>query len=189
MQTSFEKFRFEVFESVYEPAEDSFMLAEQVKGVEGELLDVGTGCGIQAIVAESARALGVDLNERAVENARHNARVNCSRAMFEVSDLFENVEGRFDTIAFNPPYLPTKRENLAWDGGENGREVIDRFLREFSDYLKEDGRLLMVSSSLSDNGESKGVLAGIGFETRVLSRKSAGLFEMLSVIEARWSDG
>lgn len=190
-KVSFEEFEFEILGGVYEPAEDSFMLAEFSKELSGDLLDVGTGCGIQAIVARKAKALGVDLNEKAVDNAEINAKRNGSGARFLVSDLFEKVKGTFDFIVFNPPYLPTSdeeklsgKENLAFDGGKSGREVIDRFLEEFPEYLKDGGELFLLLSSLSDRGESAEKLREMGFSDEELVKRHVGLFEELSVLRA-----
>jgi release factor glutamine methyltransferase len=190
-KVSFNEFAFEVFPGVYAPAEDSIMLAERVGELEGHLLDVGTGCGILAIAAKKARAAGVDLNPKAIANARENAKQNNSSATFVVSDLFENVSGTFDTIVFNPPYLPTSPEeklkgdeNLAYDGGMSGRDVLDRFLEEFPAYIKEGGEILLLLSSLSDNGESAEKLREMGFESEVLSKMHVGLLEELRVLRA-----
>lgn len=188
---SFEDFVFEVLPGVYEPAEDSFLLAGQVADLEGDLLDVGTGCGIQSIVARKAKATGIDINEKAVENAGKNAKKNNSGARFLVSDLFENVSGKFDFIIFNPPYLPTSpeerlpgAENLAFDGGESGRELVDRFLEEFVGFLKDGGELLLLQSSLSDKGETAEKLREMGFVSEKLAGRHVGLFEELSVLRA-----
>ncbi len=191
MSVCFENFVFDILPGVYEPAEDSFMLAEHSKELTGDLLDVGTGCGIQAIVARKARATGIDVNEKAVENAKVNAKQNKSSAVFFDSDLFEQVEGKFDFIVFNPPYLPTSKEeklagpeNLAYDGGENGRELIDRFIDEFPPYLKDGGELLILLSSLSDKGETGEKLRETGFSSEELAKKHVGLFEELRVLRA-----
>ncbi len=192
MPVSFEGFSFDVYPGVYEPAEDSFMLAEFSKNLTGDVLDVGTGSGMQAIVAKNANAIGVDVNEVAVRNAQHNAKLNKSNASFFVSDLFENVNGKFDCIVFNPPYLPTSEEEkvsgtygLAWDGGDSGRTVIDSFLEEFDEYLEEKGKMLMLCSSLSEKGETKVTVGEKGFFYRELKRQPVGKFEELFVIEVR----
>lgn len=141
---------------VYEPAEDTFLLAENLKVKEGDVaLDVGTGTGIIALLmAKKAKfVLGVDINPIAVELAKENARLNgITNVEFRQSDLFENVEGEFDIITFNAPYLPGEPEepiDLALVGGESGREVLDRFLEEFPNYLKENGVVQIVQSSIT----------------------------------------
>jgi len=107
------------------------------------------------------------LNEDAVKNAKYNALLNkVENATFHQSNLFNEVDGKFDSILFNPPYLPTEREdrikddklNLALDGGKTGRETLDKFLYSFSDYLKPKGRLLLVHSSLNGVEQTKKVL-------------------------------
>lgn len=150
-----------IFDDVYEPAEDSYLLAKWVeKFSKGKsVLDMGTGCGIQAIVAAKAGAshvVGVDLNGNAVENAKLNAKQNNVKCEFFVSDLFSNVKETFDMIVFNPPYLPTSDEeklkgniNLAFDGGKSGRELLDKFLKEYKNYLNKNGFALVLESSLS----------------------------------------
>ena len=188
---SFGKFKFDISGGVYEPAEDSFLLAEFSQDLEGDVLDVGAGCGIQAIACKG-NAAGVDISAKAVENAKANAKNNKSKAKFFVSDMFSSVKGKFDAIVFNPPYLPTSpkerlagEENYAYDGGESGREVLDKFLDEFEKHLKPKGKLLILLSSLSDKGETKRELEGRGFKVRELARKHVGLLEELFVIEAK----
>jgi len=187
----FNSLSFIVDEGVYEPSDDSFLLAKNCPNAQGDVLDVGTGCGIGAIVACAAngknRAIGTDINEGAVENAKENARMNGvdGRCSFIRGDLFESVEGKFDLILFNPPYLPTKNEDGAWDGGKDGRKVIDRFLEGFGEHLKQDGRLFMIDSSLDNTEKTVGKLEKKGFSVRVLEKKHVW-FETISVLEARW---
>lgn len=80
-------------------------------GVAGRrVLDVGVGNGIITLFAahRGARSvLGVDVNPRAVENARFNLEDNGVTGVdvtLRVSDLYESVHGRFDLIVCNPPY-------------------------------------------------------------------------------------
>ncbi len=155
-----EKFR--VFTDVYKPAEDTFLLAENLEINENErVLELGTGCGILSILSakEKAEVVATDINQTTLECARGNAKIHEveDRIDFRKGNLFETVRGEeFDTIIFNPPYLPvhpsessgTELEK-AWDGGPDGREIIDRFLEEVEKYLKHGGRLLMLQSSLS----------------------------------------
>ena len=72
------------------------------------VLDMGTGSGVNAILAATrgADVVAVDLNPHAVEAARANAERNGvpDRIAISQSDLFENVEGRFDLVVFDPPF-------------------------------------------------------------------------------------
>lgn len=138
---------------VYEPELDSYLLAENIKVEKGaRVLDVGTGTGLQALVAASQGAVvtGVDVNAEAVNLARENAVRNTLEIEFLVSDLFENVSEKFDLVVINPPYLPVEEYDIlgrAWSGGPEGVDVIDRFLAGVPDYLKDNGRFLLVLSS------------------------------------------
>ncbi|WP_175060136.1 HemK2/MTQ2 family protein methyltransferase [Thermococcus sp. 2319x1] len=176
---------------VYEPAEDTFLLAENLKVKEGDVaLDVGTGTGIIALLmARKARlVLGVDVNPIAVELAKENARLNgITNVEFRQSDLFENVEGKFDIITFNAPYLPGEPEepiDLALVGGESGREVLDRFLEEFPSYLKENGVVQMVQSSITGIEETLKKLESKGFIAEITA-KERYFFEDIVVITAK----
>ena len=111
-EISFGPLRIGVLPTVYEPAEDSFMLATCASSLSGKILEIGCGSGIVSLSAAAAspknEVLGVDINAEAVKCARQNAETNGIRnAKFAVSDLFEGVNGKFDGILFNPPYLPT----------------------------------------------------------------------------------
>ena len=122
---------------VYEPAEDSILLLKNLIDVrDKEVLEIGVGTGLISIACAkrgAKRVVGVDINPYAVKLAKENAKLNNVNITFFESDLFENVEGEFDVILFNPPYLPTSEDdkidsylNYAFDGGENGREILDR---------------------------------------------------------------
>ncbi|MBI5159379.1 methyltransferase [Candidatus Micrarchaeota archaeon] len=189
----FKGLKFFIFSSVYAPAEDSFLLAKYSRTASGRVLDVGTGCGIQALVSRGSEVVGVDVNPVALENARFNADANNkNNCVFFDSNLFEKVEGKFDFVLFNPPYLPTsesdKTRNVlldkALDGGESGRVVVDIFLREFEKFLKPKGKLLLLHSSYAGTGETIRVLKRKGFLVRVLEKKRFPFFEELSVLEA-----
>ncbi len=179
---------------VYEPAEDTFLLAENLAVKEGDTaLDVGTGTGLIALLmARKARyVLGVDVNPLAVELARENARLNgIGNAEFRLSDLFENVSGKFDVITFNAPYLPGEPEepiDLALVGGETGREVLDRFIDEVADYLKPGGTVQMVQSSITGVEETLKRLEEAGLAAKVAAKRHV-FFEDIVLInaQAKW---
>ena len=116
-EISFGTLRLSIAPTVYEPSEDSFLLATYASGItEGKkILEIGCGSGIASLSAAAAnpknKVLGVDINPKAVECAKGNAKRNgVENAKFAVSDLFANASGKFDSILFNPPYLPTSRD-------------------------------------------------------------------------------
>ena len=115
-RTTFGKYTFDVSEEVYEPAEDSFLFAENLDIEKGaQVLDVGTGCGILGILAaeKAASVVAVDLNPYAIRCAKKNSALNnvCSKMAFIQSGLLTafNENAKFDLILFNAPYLPSDR--------------------------------------------------------------------------------
>ncbi len=140
--------------SVYDPQEDSTMLEKWVrKYAFGKVLDVGTGSGIQAIAAaqnlEVSSVLATDVQKGVIGYCRKN--IKNRKIKFVQSDLFEKVKGKFDTIIFNPPYLPQelKLKDLTTEGGKKGYEVIERFLNNANGFLNPGGIILVVFSSLT----------------------------------------
>ncbi|MBD3310538.1 methyltransferase, partial [Candidatus Woesearchaeota archaeon] len=139
---------------IYEPREDSHLLLEQVKKyAKGKVIDIGTGSAIQAIAAAQKRnvksVLAVDIQKDVIRYCRKN--IKHPKISFRQSDLFSKVEGSFDTIVFNPPYLPEdlRARDITLEGGKKGYEMIERFFHEAGKHLAPDGRILMVHSSFT----------------------------------------
>ncbi len=141
---------------IYSPMEDSHLLAAAVeKYACGKVLDMGTGSGIQAITAakkEKVRSIvATDINEDALKYATAAAEKEkvAKKITFVNSNLFANVKGKFDTIIFNPPYLPQDKgiKDEALYGGRHGYETLQRFIGSCNDYLADDGMVLIVFSS------------------------------------------
>ena len=188
----FLEYELDVFPTVYGPREDSLLLAESIDDatVKGRsCLDVGCGSGIQAVnlaLKGAAKVVAVDVNERAVENTLHNAKkLGFGETITALqSDLFGNVDGNFDVIVFNPPYLES--ESLGereLDGGRKGREVLDRFLEGTGKRLNNKGRIYFLQSSLNGIGETEQMLGRLGLRHMIVSRKRI-FFEELVVFEA-----
>lgn len=148
----------DVFPDVYTPAEDTFLMLSALKVVKGEkALEMGCGSGYLSLHMAKAGAsvTAVDVDPQAVRNTEENARRNGSNMRVVQSDLFRNVEGLFDLIVFNPPYLRgvvERMEDLCWAGGETGLEVTSEFLKGTREHLSSNGRvLLLVSSDMDDD--------------------------------------
>jgi len=185
-----------VEKNVYEPAEDTFLLAENLVVDEHDVvLDIGTGCGILGILAakRARKVVAVDVNPYAVRCAEMNARLNDVMEKMDIrrGDLFEPIrkDEKFDVIIFNAPYLPSEAGEQktwigrAWAGGPNGRQLIDRFTSQAPSYLKEGGRVLLVQSTLSNVDETMRRLEGEGLRASVLAEKKVA-FETIVVIKA-----
>jgi len=187
---------FHIFDHVYEPDEDTFLLAENLDVVPNDVvLDLGTGCGILAVLSalKARRVVATDVNPYAVRCAKLNAIVNKVSDGMEVvrADLFGPIkeDEKFSLILFNAPYLPTEEGeeaewiDYAWAGGERGRTVIDRFISSASRYLEPKGRILLVQSTLSDVKESIQKLKKQNLSAKVIDQKKVS-FETIMLIEA-----
>jgi len=176
--------KFLVYPGVYEPAEDTFLLADNLDVRGGEqVLELGTGCGLLSILAAKAgaRVVATDINPAAIECARANAAEKGVADIidFRLGDLFEPVEGEcFDLVVFNPPYLPVEPGErlgepleLAWEAGKDGRRVIDRFLSELPSHIGSNGRALFVQSSLSNAFETLQLLEANRFKVKMVREK------------------
>lgn len=141
---------------VYAPNDDSYLLLKVIEVMPGErFLEIGCGSGLIALHAAKAGAevVAADINPYAVECAKRNAARNNLRIKLLTSDLFEKVEGYFDAIAFNPPYLPEETRSTSWiekswSGGDEGSEIAARFLEEAWRHLAPGGRVYLILSSL-----------------------------------------
>lgn len=117
----------------------------------GSVLDMGTGTGIQGIAAamKGCDVTFSDLDKRALECAKGNAAANGVHGRFVLSDMFDDIDGSFDTIIFNPPYLVGTSNDIALDGGENGRRCIDGFIESYRDHVNDKHKVLLLESSFN----------------------------------------
>ncbi len=146
----------DVDDEVYNPSDDSYLLLKAVEVSPGEtFLEMGTGTGLIALHAAKlgAKVTAADINPNAVECAKKNAGRNGLTVETVRSNLFENIPGRFDVIAFNPPYLPgtassTSWIEKAWAGGGEGSEIAVRFLGQVWEHVTPGGRIYIVLSSV-----------------------------------------
>lgn len=122
------------------------------------VLDIGCGAGSLALAAARVGAssvVGVDLDARAVEYARFNARLNgIADARFLAGDLAAPVAGqRFDLIVSQPPFVtrpPTLAATTYLHGGHRGDELCLRMLGQLPALLGEQGRALVLFDSADD---------------------------------------
>ena len=182
-------------DNVYVPAEDSYMLADNLEIKRGEsVLEIGTGSGIVAMYASrlTDRITVTDINSDACLLAERNFKDNNIKNIeILFGNLFEPVKTRkFDVILFNTPYLPTEEDeviddtiNYAFDGGLNGRKVIDIFLNEVGNHLNDGGIVQMIQSSLSDNQKTLDRLDELGFIAEIKASEHF-FFEDITLINA-----
>jgi release factor glutamine methyltransferase len=154
---------------------------------DDEVLDMGTGSGIQAVVAArvARRVIAVDVNPRAVECARENVSRNRADGVVEVfqSDLFASLPAGslFDVILFTPPYLEgeplTEFDRALYDPGKS---LAKRFFQEAGRYLKAGGYVQMVYSSIAEPRRVLTMARQYGWQHSVIAQKRF-LLETLSI--------
>lgn len=191
--------------SIYEPAEDSYLLSNSLANILKEqkpkktilILDMGSGSGIQAKTCRKLRFKNIitaDINPEAVKHLKKQKFKAIKSNLF--SNLKKkgglNVKGnlvplQFDLIIFNPPYLPLdKREpkdsRLQTTAGKKGYEIILRFLKQAKSHLNKDGKILLLFSTLS---KPKIILSNakkLGYKFQLLAQQNI-FFEKLFVYE------
>jgi len=193
-------FDMEFSSEVYVPREDTYLMVEILRdevNQDDKVLDMGTGSGILAMISAEVceTVVAVDLNDKAVELGRKNASSNgLENIEFVKSDLFENVDGVFDLVVFNAPYLPYEgsvdrdlKGSEQWCGGGGGREILSRFMDGVEDHLSEDGRVLFLISSLTNLDEVESMLTDGGFEYEVVGKRKIP-WEELYVVRVQPGD-
>lgn len=155
----FMKMNFYVNENVLIPRNDTEILVEEVikickEGNKKEILEMCTGSGIISIslakYLKNINITGVDVSEKALEIAKKNVKnlLEEENINFIQSDMFENIDKKFDVIVSNPPYIKTEvikeydleyEPKIALDGGEDGLKFYRIIIEEGYKYLKENG--------------------------------------------------
>ena len=177
---------------IYQPEEDSYLLAKYVKKyAKGKVLDVGCGSGIQSETAlkNTKNVTGVDINSNAIEHCKSSEYTKGVK--FLKSNLFSNVKGKFNTIIFNPPYLPDAKDpkdiKAYTTGGKHGYEIIENFMKEINNYLSEDGTILIVFSSLTKKKKIDEIIENYLFNSTILEEMSV-FFEKLYCYKIKKSE-
>ncbi|MFB6095824.1 MAG: HemK2/MTQ2 family protein methyltransferase [Haloferacaceae archaeon] len=173
--------------AVYQPAEDSALLAEAaLEHARGRALEVGTGSGWVAervAVETDCSVVASDVNPHACRQARARG-ITVVRG--NLVDPFR--AGAFDIVLFNPPYLPTDPDNewgdwmeAALSGGETGRALIEPFLADVGRVLAPGGQVLLLVSSLTGYEAVLELVAAAGLDHEPV-REESFPFETLTVL-------
>jgi len=186
---------FNVSENVYEPAEDSFLFAENLDVRSGcKVVDIGTGCGILGVIAakKAGNVVAIDVNPFAVKCAKNNAEMNgvAHHMSFIQGDMFSplRTKRQFDLILFNAPYLPSEENEKnswierAWAGGVSGRNIIDTFLCEAPKHLKSGGEIMLMQSTLSNVEQTLSNLGERGLDANVIAKQDLPFFESIILV-------
>lgn len=189
---------FAVDETVLIPRQDTEILVEEADRVARQskaerILDVctGSGCVLLSLLKmdERRRGVGSDLSGDALKVAEMNREklgISKERCTFFKSDLFEKIEGDYDLIVSNPPYIRTEEiEKLqeevrlydpyeALDGKEDGLYFYRRMISEAGLYLRKGGSLLF-EIGYDQAEEVSGLFKEAGFEQIRVKKDLAGL--------------
>ena len=128
----------------------------------GRALDLGTGCGVQALhlAAHAGQVVATDVNTRALWMTRLNAALNEVEVEVDVRNgsFFEPMAGeRFDLISTNPPFVisPATGERLVYrDSGLPGDRVVEHIVRTGPDHLTDGGWLQVLANWAVVDGRS-----------------------------------
>ena len=185
------------------PRPETELLVETVLGemkhsgaTGSRLADVGTGTGILAITfaleQTGLKVLGLDISDDALALARENAeQLNATRDIaFCHSDLLDAVEGPFDWIVANLPYIATAelpglpREvqfdpPIALDGGEDGLTIVKRLIESIPKKLASNS-LVALEIGLGQSERVAGFLAGQNFRDITIKKDYQGIERILT---------
>lgn len=185
---------FLVNEYVLIPRQDTEILVEEIMrdlhdGIRILDMCTGSGCILLSLLhySNDSSGVGVDVSEDALAVARQNAdRLAEKQAVFIQSNLFEKVEGSFDLIVSNPPYIrsqeiaglmPEVREHephLALDGKDDGLHFYREIIKGAMPHLKRGGQLFFEIGY--DQGEAvQALLAANGYTEIAVVKDYAGL--------------
>ncbi|MEM0373129.1 MAG: methyltransferase [Sulfolobaceae archaeon] len=173
-------------EFTYEPAEDTKILLDMINvKLNEKVIDLGSGSGILGIKAllSGGKVIFIDINPYATEATLCSLRINKLDGEIINCDLLSCLrEYKFDTIIFNPPYLPYSELSnwlgYSWSGGKGGIEVIERFLMSAN-----SKRIYLVYSTLSDYEKVERILNYKGYN--IIKKREVTIgFETIIGIEA-----
>ena len=166
----------------YEPAEDTFFLAEYIEKEKGKsALDVGSGSGyLTKLLSQNfSFVTGTDINFPVLKNQTYktNNLICCNGA--------DAINYKFDLIVCNLPYLATDEIlDIATDGGKEGFEIPKKILDSVYDKIKNQGKFIFVTSSLSNYQKLMDYAQKLGLKSHIIAKKKL-FFEELIIIEAK----
>ncbi len=185
---------FKVNENTLIPRGDTEILVETAINFIKErkyksVIDIGTGSGAIAVsIAKytDVEVTAVDISNDALAVAKENAEENNVDIKFINSDIFKNINERYDLIVSNPPYIekdviktlePDVRDYeplLALDGGSDGLDFYKRIINEFSNYININGSIIFEIGYNQGKAVSE-FLSAYSFEKISIEKDLAGL--------------
>lgn len=170
------------------------IIIQEFEGIPTRILDLCTGSGCIAVsLAKNldAHVTASDISEKAISLAKQNALANFAQIDFYISDMFENINDKFDIIVCNPPYLDVKEmqslpksvkefePSLALSGGEDGLDFYKILSQQAPKHLNSGGLMYLevgdfqadkVSEILKENFDCEIISDYFGFDRFVVAR-------------------
>ena len=192
---------FDVTDDVLIPRQDTETLVEEVIKVceQKTVLDMCTGSGCIIIslakLGRVKRAVGADISENALKVATNNANKHMVEVEFLLSDLFEKVDGSFDIIVSNPPYIPTgeiaclmpevknHEPVIALDGDADGLMFYRKIIVSLKDHLQKNG-LIFFEIGHNQGNSVKEILLKEGFTDVIIKKDLSGQDRVVSGIRS-----
>ncbi|MFQ5497819.1 MAG: HemK2/MTQ2 family protein methyltransferase [Nitrosopumilus sp.] len=165
----------------YLPSEDTFFIVENIENEKGiSALDIGSGSGyLTKLLSENfSFVVGTDINYDVLKDQTYKTQnlVCCNGS--------DALNMKFDFIVCNLPYLATDEIlDIATDGGAEGFEIPKKIFDSVINNIKENGKFVFVTSSLSNYEKLIDYAQKIGLKTRIIAKKKL-FFEELILIEA-----
>jgi len=165
----------------YTPSEDTFFIADYIENEKGDsALDIGSGSGYltKLLYENFSLVVGTDINYEVLKHQTYKTKnlVCCNGS--------DALKTKFDFIVCNLPYLATDEIlDIATDGGVEGFEIPKKIFDSIHKNLKENGKFIFVTSSLSNYQKLIYYAQKLGWKTRILAKKKL-FFEELILIEA-----
>ena len=166
----------------YPPSEDTFFIADNIENIKGNFaLDIGSGSGyLTKLLSENfSFVVGTDINYEVLKHQTYKTKnlICCNGS--------DALKINFDFIVCNLPYLATdKILDIATDGGKEGFEIPKKIFDSALKNLKEHGKFVFVTSSLSNYQKLIDYAQNLGLETKIVAKKKL-FFEELILIEAK----
>lgn len=170
---------------MYLPSEDSFLLAKAVKGYTGKsALEIGVGSGVvlQVLHENFQIVAGTDIDFASLKYCKENLSNDIMLACCDAASTFRH---KFDLIVTNPPYLPLEDNEMkdsAIHGNSDGIETTLNFVESAIPVLADNGKMLIIISSLSNDTKIDEFLVQMKLKRRTISKKKL-FFERLTTLE------
>ena len=205
-ECEFMGYDFYVDERVLIPRQDTECLVElavesiREKSTKVKVLDLCTGSGCIGIsvakLCSDTEVTLADISDGALTVAKKNAQNLSADVTLIKGNLFENIEGRFDYILSNPPYIPSEvieglmpevkehEPRLALDGEADGLSFYRKIIDEAPDYLNPDGRIYFEIGAEQGEDLTRLMNEG-GFSEIKVHKDLAGLDRIVTGIYSR----